>query len=70
MGIGPPGALPVFCLLMSQIRHTPVAPTYAVSYAGGDVIDRHRHDDHQLIYVSSGVIAMGTTPGAHRTGNQ
>jgi AraC-like DNA-binding protein len=49
---------------MSQIRHTPVAPTHAVSHAGGDVIDPHRHDDHQLIYVSSGVIAISTEHGS------
>ncbi|HXT88098.1 MAG TPA: helix-turn-helix transcriptional regulator, partial [Trebonia sp.] len=49
---------------MSQIRHAPVAPTQAGSYVGGDVIDRHRHDDHQLIYVSSGVIAITTEQGS------
>lgn len=49
---------------MSQIRHTPVAPTQTESHTGGDVIDRHRHDDHQLIYVSSGVLAITTGHGS------
>jgi AraC-like DNA-binding protein len=49
---------------MSQIRHMPIAPTHTLSRAGGDVIDRHRHDDHQLIYVSSGVLAIRTEHGS------
>lgn len=40
------------------------APTHVVDHAGGDVIDRHRHDDHQLIYVSAGVLAIRTERGA------
>jgi AraC-like DNA-binding protein len=64
MGRNIGGSLPVFCPLMSKIRHTPVAPTHTVSYAGGDIIDRHRHDDHQLIYVSSGVLAITTGHGS------
>ena len=64
MGGPAQGTLPVFCLLMSQIRHMPVAPTHAVSHAGGDVIEPHRHDDHQLIYVSSGVLAIRTEHGS------
>ncbi|MBF9069505.1 AraC family transcriptional regulator [Streptacidiphilus fuscans] len=49
---------------MSQIRHTPVAPTHTEDREGGDLIDRHRHDDHQLIYVSSGVLAIRTEHGS------
>lgn len=49
---------------MTAIRHTPVAPTVSEARAGGDVIDRHRHDDHQLIYVSSGVLAIRTEHGS------
>jgi AraC-like DNA-binding protein len=49
---------------MSNTRHTPIAPTLSASYQGGDVIDRHRHDDHQLIYVSSGVLAITTGHGS------
>ncbi|EFF88949.1 AraC family transcriptional regulator [Streptomyces sp. e14] len=52
------------CLSMSDIRHEPVAPTSTQSRAGGDVIDRHRHDDHQLIYVSAGVLAIRTEHGS------
>ncbi|MFB6878100.1 hypothetical protein [Streptomyces sp. NPDC056323] len=48
---------------MSQIRHEPVAPTSAQLLGGGVTIDRHRHDDHQLIYVSSGVLAITTEHG-------
>jgi AraC-like DNA-binding protein len=64
--MGRPGAgmLPIFCPLMSQISHTSVAPTSAQSHEGGDVIERHRHDDHQLIYVSSGVLAIRTEHGS------
>ncbi|MGH3264207.1 MAG: cupin domain-containing protein [Trebonia sp.] len=49
---------------MSHIRHEPVAPTHTQSRAGGDVINRHRHDGHQLIYVSSGVLAIRTEIGS------
>ncbi|WP_030897996.1 AraC family transcriptional regulator [Streptomyces sp. NRRL F-5126] len=49
---------------MSHIRHQPIAPTDTRSHAGGDVIDRHRHDNHQLIYVSSGVLAIRTEHGS------
>lgn len=59
-----PGKLPISCRLMSYIRHSPHAPTQAQSRAGGDVIDRHRHDGHQLVYVSTGVLAIQTQAGA------
>ena len=49
---------------MSQIRHQPVAPTRTLIRSGGDEIDRHRHDEHQLVYVSSGVISIRTEHGA------
>jgi AraC-like DNA-binding protein len=49
---------------VSQIRHEPVAPTQVSEHAAGDVIGRHRHDDHQLIYVSTGVLAITTAKGA------
>ena len=48
---------------MSQIRHLSIAPTQAESQAAGTVIDRHRHDDHQLVYVSTGVVAITTESG-------
>ena len=59
-----PCALPVFCLSMSEIRHEPIAPTVTWFLGGGETIDRHRHDDHQLIYVSSGVLAITTEHGS------
>ncbi|MGW0968771.1 helix-turn-helix domain-containing protein [Streptomyces sp. NPDC002516] len=49
---------------MSQIRHQPTAPTSTRLLGGGETIDRHRHDDHQLIYVSSGVLAITTEHGS------
>jgi AraC-like DNA-binding protein len=49
---------------MSDTRHLPAAPASSASYRGGDVIDRHFHDDHQLIYVSSGVLAITTRHGS------
>ncbi|MFF7244591.1 AraC family transcriptional regulator [Embleya sp. NPDC008237] len=50
---------------MSQNRHhLSNAPSTAHAHAAGDFIDRHRHDYHQLIYVSSGVFAIRTEQGA------
>ncbi|WOX11071.1 helix-turn-helix transcriptional regulator [Streptomyces sp. N50] len=49
---------------MSQTRHEPVAPTTTRFLGGGETIARHRHDDHQLIYVSSGVLAITTEHGS------
>lgn len=48
---------------MSKIRHVPAAPTQRAAYEAGDRIDRHRHDDHQLVYVSTGVLAIRTASG-------
>lgn len=48
---------------MSQIRHEPIAPTHTVVRDAGEVVGPHRHDDHQLIYVSTGVLAIGTERG-------
>ena len=49
---------------MSQNSHRPLPPTNAHDHAGGAVISRHRHDYHQLIYVSRGVLAIQTEAGA------
>ena len=49
---------------MSQIRHLPAAPAHAESRASGEVIERHSHDNHQLIYVSAGVLAVRTERGS------
>lgn len=49
---------------MSYIRHEPEARTVAWQLAGGHTIDRHRHDGHQLVYVSAGVLAVQTAAGS------
>ncbi|HWK28331.1 MAG TPA: helix-turn-helix transcriptional regulator [Solirubrobacter sp.] len=49
---------------MSEIRHEPRARTVATNLAAGDMIDRHRHDDHQLVYVSTGVLVVQTAAGS------
>jgi AraC-like DNA-binding protein len=49
---------------MSEIRHHPEVPTHTQLHGGGDVIERHRHDEHQLVYVSAGVVAIRTGRGA------
>ena len=48
---------------MSNARHTPVAPTRIQSLATGESIDAHRHDDHQILYAGSGVLAITTDAG-------
>lgn len=55
---------------MSQIRHTPDAPTHTVTHPTGGRIDRHRHDEHQLIYVSTGVLAATTAAGTWVAGRE
>ncbi|APY85304.1 AraC family transcriptional regulator [Streptomyces alfalfae] len=45
------------------IRHTPEAPTDTRSLAPGESIDAHRHDNHQIIYAGSGVVAVTTDAG-------
>ncbi|MEV0122503.1 helix-turn-helix transcriptional regulator [Streptomyces sp. NPDC050703] len=48
---------------MPKIRHTPEAPTDTRSLAPGESIDAHRHDNHQIIYAGSGVVAVTTDAG-------
>ncbi|WFB07834.1 helix-turn-helix transcriptional regulator [Streptomyces sp. LX-29] len=48
---------------MPVIRHTPEAPTRTQTLAPGESIDAHRHDDHQIIYAGSGVLAVTTDAG-------
>ena len=48
---------------MSIIRHLPDAPTAVQQRAAGERISRHRHDEHQLVYVSTGVLAVTTPAG-------
>ena len=57
-------ALPVTCQFVSLIRHQAIAQTVTQSWGGGEGIDRHRHDEHQLVYVSTGVLAVGTERGS------
>ncbi|MFB9905599.1 AraC family transcriptional regulator [Allokutzneria oryzae] len=49
---------------MTQIRHTPVAPTQVRTLASGAGIDAHRHDDHQIVYAARGVLAITTDRGS------
>ncbi|SEG26153.1 transcriptional regulator, AraC family [Actinacidiphila yanglinensis] len=49
---------------MSHNSRHPLPPTNAHDHAPGEVIDRHRHDYHQLIYASTGVLAVQTEGGA------
>ncbi|UNO43537.1 helix-turn-helix transcriptional regulator [Streptomyces sp. MST-110588] len=48
---------------MPDIRHTPQAPTRTQVLAPGESVDAHRHDDHQIIYAGSGVLAVTTDAG-------
>ncbi|MBL1101100.1 AraC family transcriptional regulator [Streptomyces coffeae] len=48
---------------MPDIRHTPKAPTRARTLAAGESIDAHRHDEQQIIYAGSGVVAVSTDAG-------
>ncbi|MET9831129.1 helix-turn-helix transcriptional regulator [Streptomyces sp. NPDC006385] len=48
---------------MPNIRHTPSAPTRAQVLAAGERVAAHRHDDHQIVYAGSGVLAVTTDAG-------
>ncbi|SED73300.1 transcriptional regulator, AraC family [Streptomyces sp. 2112.3] len=48
---------------MSNIRHTPAAPAHTLALAAGERIDAHRHDNHQIVYAGSGVLAVTTDAG-------
>ncbi|OZM78506.1 helix-turn-helix transcriptional regulator [Pseudonocardia sp. MH-G8] len=48
---------------MPEARHQPEAPTRVQSLAAGTSIDAHRHDDHQILYAGSGVLAITTGAG-------
>jgi AraC-like DNA-binding protein len=41
-------------------RHLPEAPTESRDVAAATGIDAHWHDDHQIVYASSGVLAVHT----------
>ncbi|MEV7283556.1 helix-turn-helix transcriptional regulator [Streptomyces sp. NPDC093252] len=48
---------------MPNIRHDPRAPTRAQTLTAGARIDAHRHDEHQIVYAGSGVLAVTTAHG-------
>jgi len=48
---------------MSQTRHAPTAPTYTRRLAAGAMFDRHRHEEHQLVYLSAGATTITTERG-------
>jgi len=48
---------------MPEIRHEPQAPTRARPMAPGEQITAHHHDDHQIVYAGSGVLAITTEAG-------
>lgn len=48
---------------MSEIRQRAWTLTAASRHAGGSTIERHHHEDHQLVYVSAGVLAVETSAG-------
>jgi AraC-like DNA-binding protein/quercetin dioxygenase-like cupin family protein len=64
----PTSAVPTSAVPTSAVPTSAVpprrAPTRVTRHAAGDVIDRHRHENHQLLYVSSGVLAVRTAAGA------
>jgi AraC-like DNA-binding protein len=49
---------------MTEIRHTPVAPTRTQRLASGAEIEAHRHDDHQIVYAGRGVLSVTTSAGS------
>ncbi|QNE20737.1 helix-turn-helix transcriptional regulator [Kribbella qitaiheensis] len=48
---------------MSGIRQQPQAPTVLRQLAGGERIDLHVHDDHQIVYAAAGVVSVATKQG-------
>ncbi|MEU1268756.1 helix-turn-helix transcriptional regulator [Streptomyces sp. NPDC005799] len=48
---------------MSNIRHSPKAPTRVRTLAAGERIDAHHHDEHQIVYAGSGVVTVTTDAG-------
>ncbi|RKQ91136.1 AraC-like DNA-binding protein [Solirubrobacter pauli] len=49
---------------MSDSRQRLWTLTAASRHAGGSTIERHHHEDHQLVYVSAGVLAVETSAGS------
>ncbi|MFE0414858.1 AraC family transcriptional regulator [Streptomyces tendae] len=48
---------------VSDVRHTPVAPTRTQRLASGAEVGPHRHDDHQIVYAGRGVLSVTTGSG-------
>jgi AraC-like DNA-binding protein len=48
---------------MSNIRHQPIAPTETWLLPAGSEVDRHCHDNHQLIYASAGMLEVFVAEG-------
>jgi quercetin dioxygenase-like cupin family protein len=48
---------------MPKIRLSAPAPTNSRILGPGQSIDAHRHDDHQIVYAGSGVVAVTTEAG-------
>jgi AraC-like DNA-binding protein len=48
---------------MSGIRQQPEAPTALRQLAGGERIDLHAHEDHQIVYAAAGVLSITTDQG-------
>ena len=48
---------------MPENRHEPQAPTRVQPMAAGERIPAHHHDDHQIVYAGSGVLAVTTDAG-------
>jgi AraC-like DNA-binding protein len=47
-------------IVVSQTRHMPDAPTVVRDLSAATGVDAHWHDDHQIVYASSGVLAVHT----------
>jgi len=54
--------LPISCQTVSQISQRPVV-TGSQHLAGGEVVEAHWHDQHHLVYASSGVLSVSTDDG-------
>jgi AraC-like DNA-binding protein len=48
---------------MPEISHMPHAPTRVRSMVPGEQIPAHRHDENQIVYAGSGVLAVTTDAG-------
>jgi AraC-like DNA-binding protein len=55
--------VPIKCRYMSDTRHVPVAVTGTRRLSGGAGITAHRHDEHQIVYASRGVLSVATGAG-------